>query len=129
MKRLIKYAVTMAVGALLVLLIAHSKDIWTSDNLKNTYHILCDSFFVAGWVITASGILCFSSNEGVFDGLMYGIRSFMEMFKRHPDRRYPTLYDYKESRADKKMPVLFLILCGLVYLAVAFVMYYLYSKQ
>ncbi len=129
MKRLLKYLITMLAGGLFVFAIADSKSIWTSESLQNTYHILCDAFFAVGIVITCFGLLMFVCNEGVFDGIAYGVKSFFSMFKKDMRREYKTFYDYKQSKAERHLPVGFLVICGSVFLAVAAVMYVLYSQQ
>ena len=42
--------------------------------------------------------------------------------------KYDTFYDYRVSREEKKLPYGFLLICGLIFLAVAFVMYFLYRQ-
>ncbi len=127
MKALIKYGVTLAVGCLLTLWIVWAKDGFHQTELSAVFHILCDAFFVSGTVITSAGLLVFSTNEGTFDMLAYGVQSFLGMFRSNHTKKYETFYDYRVARNEKKIPYLFLILCGLLFLAIAFVMYYFYS--
>lgn len=127
MASLKKYLITIGVGALLVLVIILSKDIFGTTEAAKVFHILTDAFFAVGFVMAGFGLLVFTSNEGVFDGLVYGVRSFLEMFKRDHKRKYATLYDYKESRKDKKSSFGFLVICGLGFLLVSMIMYMLYG--
>ena len=129
MKALRKYWITLLIEASLTAAIAFGKDVLDQTALVNVYHILCDSFFVAGTVTTCAGLLVFSSNEGTFDMLTYGVKTFVNVFRRDPIKKYDTFYDYRVAREEKKFPFLFLVICGLVFLAVAFVMYYLYCQQ
>ena len=129
MKGLLKYLITLVVGAGMVVMIADSKDIWNSASLENTYHILCDAFFAVGAITTCLGLLFFVTNNGVFDGIVYSVKSFFSMFKRDMKREYATFYDYKESLAERHLPVGFLVICGLVFLVGAFVTYWLYTQQ
>lgn len=129
MKKHLKYYITLAVDAVLVLLFASFRDIWSSETLENTYHILCDAFFVVGVFTTCIGLLFFVTNEGIFDGLVYSVKSFINMHRRNMKREHATFYDYKESLASRRLPFGFLVICGLVFLAVSVVMYWLYSQQ
>ncbi len=128
MRRLGKYLITMTVGALLVFWIAYTKDVFSQTEPGVVFHILCDAFFVAGTLITAAGLLIFTTNEGAFDMLSYGVKAFVDLFRRDKLRKYDTYYDYRTARASKKFPFAFLLICGVVFLAVAFVMYYFYSQ-
>jgi len=128
MKGLKKYLITMGAGLLAVLLIAIAKDVFIQTDPKTVFHILCDAFFAIGVVMTGVGLLIFTTNEGVFDGLVYGVSLFIGMFKKDLNRKYKNLYEYKESRAGKKVAFGFLLICGLIILAIAFVMYLLYLQ-
>lgn len=128
MKALKKYLITLLVGFFAVGVIIWDKNIFAQTEPIKIYHILCDAFFAAGTVLTCAGLLIFSSNEGTFDMLVYGMRSFFDLFRKTSRRKYDTFYDYRESRADKKVPFGFLVIIGLCFLAVSLVMYYLYCQ-
>ena len=127
MKKL-KYFITLLCGFAASMLIFLVKDIFSQTEAVNVFHILCDGFFAVGVVITAAGLLIFSSNEGSFDAIVYGIGSFIDMFRRTSKRKYETLYDYRESRSEKKVKFGFLLICGLFFILLAMVMYLFYRK-
>ena len=128
MRSLKKYLITLLVGIAGVIAIIASKDIFAQTLPKDVYHILCDAFFVVGIVIECIGLLIFSSNEGTFDIIVYGVSSFVDMFKKQPNRKYETFYDYRADRQDKKIKFGYLLIVGLVFLAVSGVMLYLYHQ-
>lgn len=128
MKAMRKYWITLLIDAVLTALIAYGKDVLDQTALVNVYHILCDSFFAVGFVTFAAGLLVFSTNEGTFDMLAYGLQVFANAFKKDSVKKYDTFYDYRVAREEKKVPFGFLLICGSVFLAVAFVMYYLYRQ-
>lgn len=123
-----KYWITMLIGCAMVALIANAKDVFSQTQSVVVYHILCDAFFVTGTVIFAAGMLVFSSNEGTFDMIVYGVKTFVDAFKKNSVKKYDTFYDYRVSREEKKFKFGFLLICGSVFLLVAFVMYYLYRQ-
>ena len=127
MKKL-KYLVTLLCGLAASMLIFFSKDIFSQVEAVKVFHILCDGFFAVGVVITAIGLLIFTSNEGTFDAIVYGVGSFIDMFRRTSKRKYETLYDYRAARSDKKVKFGFLLICGLFYILLAMVMYLFYRK-
>ncbi|MBQ8431482.1 MAG: DUF3899 domain-containing protein [Clostridia bacterium] len=129
MKKTLKpYLIALLVGFAMAGAILWSKDLFSQTDPKVIFHILCDAFFVAGVVITSAGLLVFSSNEGTFDGLVYGVSSFINMFRPKHKKKYDTFFDYRVARADKKFSFGFLLICGLFFLAVSLVMYFLYRR-
>lgn len=129
MKSIKKYLITLIVGFSTAILIAWSKDIFAQTAPVQIFHILCDSFFAVGTVIVCAGLLVFSSNEGTFDILVYGMNSFLDMFRKSSRKKYDTFYDYRESRADKKNGFGFLLICGLLFVAISLVMYLFYAQH
>jgi hypothetical protein len=128
MKKLRKYLITLIVGFSIVGLIIWSKDLAHQTELSVIFHILTDAFCVAGVLLTCAGLLVFSSNEGTFDIVVYGFSSFIDIFRKVSKKKYETFYDYRESRADKKVKCLFLIICGLFFLIISLIMYLLYRR-
>lgn len=126
MKALRKYLITLACGLVGALLIFWLKDIFNQTEPVVIFHILSDGFFAVGTVITAMGLLIFTTNEGTFDMIVYGMGSFFGMFRKNHTRKYETFYDYRVSRAEKKVKFGFLVFCGLIYLALAIIMYFIY---
>ena len=112
----------------MALLIANSKELFEQTDLKTIYHILSDSFFVPGIVITGFGLLIFASNEGVFDGVTYAVMSFINMFKSKEERKYSSLYDYKQKKHAVKTKTGFILISGLIILTFGIVFYILYSR-
>lgn len=119
MKRIRKYLITMSIGLLAVLGICWAKDIFAQTEPGAIYHILCDSFFAVGTVMVCAGILVFSSNEGTFDIIVYGVSSFIDIFRDKSRKKYDTFFGYRENRADKKFSFGFLLICGLIFIAVS----------
>lgn len=123
-----KYLITLLIGFGAVALLAWSKGVFAQTEAGAVFHILCDVFFAVGFLIFASGLLVFSSNEGTFDMLIYGTKSFLDMFRKVKKLKYDTFYDYRSDRAEKKMPFGFLLICGLILLAISMVMLYFYHQ-
>ena len=64
--------------------------------------------------------------EGGFDALSYGITSFIDLFRKEKKNKYKTFYDYKEEKASKTLPVSFVLISGLIFMALAIIMLLLY---
>ena len=128
MKSLKKYLVTLLIGFLVVGAVLLLRDVFSMTEAASIFHALTDAFFVSGVLITSAGAIVFTSNEGAFDMLAYGLSSFMDMFRKSEKKKYDSFYDYKESKADKKTGFGFLLICGAFFLIVSFVMLFLYHQ-
>ena len=128
MKSLKKYLVTLLIGFLVVGAVLLLRDVFSMTEAAAIFHTLTDAFFISGVLITSAGAIVFTSNEGAFDMLAYGLSSFMDMFRKSEKKKYDSFYDYKESKADKKTGFGFLLICGAFFLIVSFVMLFLYHQ-
>ena len=100
MKKIIKYIIVIGIGLVIAFLIALSKDVFNVTDKKTIYHILSDSFMVPGVITAGMGLLIYVSDQGVFDGIVYGIMAFMNMFSPRNERKYNSLYEYKEKKVN-----------------------------
>ena len=129
MKALKKYLITFGIGLLAVMLIISTKGIFTAKDTAEIFKILCDSTFAVGFTMAGMGLLVYTSNEGVFDGLIFGVSSFINMFRKGHKKKYKDLYEYKESKANKKYGFGYIVICGLIFLVVSLaIMLPLYNK-
>lgn len=128
MKTLKKYLITLAIGLLTTFLIVWYRGIFSETEAVKIFHTLCDAFFIAGTLLTCGGLLVFSSNEGTFDMIVYGLQSFWGMFRKNAKLKHESFYDYRESRSGKKIKFGYIVFTGLFFLAMSGVMYLLYLK-
>lgn len=129
MSKLKKYLITLGIGLLLAFGVAYSKDIFAQTELAKIFHILTDSFFVSAVLIMGMGGLTFVSNEGAFDGLTYALSSFADIFRKEKKNKFNTYYDYKQSKGNRDRSFGFLLICGLVFMAITGIMLWLYYKN
>lgn len=128
MKKIIKYAVVILFGLVIGFLIANSKDVFEAETKKEVFHILSDSFFVPGIIITGIGLLIYASDEGVFDGIVYGVQSFINMFRSKYEKKYNSYFEYKQQKHATKTKIGFILISGLFILSIAIIMYVLYTN-
>ena len=122
-----KYIITTIIGLVFVALILISKDIIFQENAKDVIHILTDSFFVVGVVISGFGAIIFASNEGTFDMLAFGILKFFDLFKRDITKvKYRTFYDYRVERQQHKHGFGVMLIVGLGFLLVSVIFLLIY---
>ena len=97
-----KYIITIVVGIIMTFGFVLFKDLFSKTNFKDIMHILSDCFFVTGVLLTCFGLLVFSTNEGTFDMLKYGISKFATFFKRDMSaEKYKTYQEYKVASESK----------------------------
>ena len=120
MKRVLPYLITTLVGAAIVVTIILAQRIWTAEDMTEIMRRLSDAFFVAGVCIGGVGLLVFASNGGVFYMLTFWIIRLFDLFRRNiNERKYKDFYEYKESKKDKKHGFGFMLVVGLVFIAIA----------
>ena len=128
MKTVFKYLITLGIGFAMAAFIAYSKNILSQTEPLIIFHILTDSFCVPAVLITGMGALAFISNEGGFDALSYGLTSFFDIFRKEKRNKHKTYYDYKAEKAEKTLPVSFLLVSGLIFMGIMALMYWLYTQ-
>ena len=128
MRSAIKYLITMLCGLGLAAWVAFNQNIMEKASMQDIFHVLTDAFFIPGVLILGAGALIFVTNEGAFDAITFGLKSFWSMFSKKLKRSKETYYDYRSARSEKKLPFGFLLICGAVFFAVSMVMLYLYNR-
>ena len=128
MRSPIKYVLTLLAGLAMAAWVAWSKDIFAQTVLKDIFHILTDAFFVPAVLLLGIGGLIFTTNEGAFDAITFGLKAFWGMFSKKLKRNRQSYYDYTMARHEKKLPFGFLLISGLVFLALSLLMLYLHYQ-
>ena len=128
---LIKYSVTIAVCALIVLGVLSALGFWSREESAFRLADLADSFMIAGLLPLLIGGLVWASSQGALDGLGYVGRSIgaliIPSFKAY---RHVTYYDYVMAKRDKRPHGFgFLFFVGLGYFAIGLVFYLLFKLQ
>lgn len=124
-KNIIKYLATALICLFISLLIASSRDLFSTDDKKVLYHILADSTFIPGVLMFGIGVLVFSSNEGTFDMIAYGVKNaFLIIFS--PRTSKETFYEYRQRKSEVKKPYKPLLLVGIVFIIISIVFTLLY---
>ena len=130
MKKYTGHIVTAIIGLAIAVAIMVGKDIFAANSLKAAMHILVDAFFVPGILLACFGLLVFSSNEGTFDMLSYGMSSFINLFRKDMKKmKHKTFYDYRMAKHATSKPFLYIIFVGLFYIGISLICLAIYSGQ
>ena len=128
MKTINKYLIALGIGFALTAWVVLGNDIFNQTDMADILQILADGFTLPAVLLLGSGGLVFASNEGTFDSLVYGVRSFMDMFRKERKNEFKSFYDYKESKAEKRMSFGFLLISGLIFAVLTAITLVLYTK-
>ena len=123
-----KYLVTVIVGLVGVVGILLLKDFFQLTVMSDVFRVLCDAFAVVGVVLACVGLLIFSTNEGTFDGLVYAMKSFADLFRKASEKKYDSYFDYKNQNAKRKGEFGYLLICSLLFIVISLVMLYFYYQ-
>ena len=122
-RRWLPYVITAAVLTVLTILIAWWQGGFTGKSSQALIVSWGDAFSVSGALGVAFGLLVLASNGGAFDILIYGFRSFTQMFKKDPiERKYGGYYEYQQAKRSKKRSFWYLVIVGGVFLSVGIVL-------
>jgi hypothetical protein len=128
MKTIYKFLITLGIGLAIALIAMLGYGVFSLTDTAQLYRRLSDSFFIPGVVIAGFGLLIFASNGGVFDMLSYGVGTFFSVFRRNMKRKHKDFYEYQKARHEKDRSFGYLVLAGVVLIAVAAVFVLLYLK-
>lgn len=127
MKKYIKYIITFLLCSIVAITIMFTKGIQEKDSLRDVMHILVDSFFVPGIVMSGFGLLVLCSNGGTFDMLTYGLRKMLFAFKRDlSNEKYKTFYEYRMAKASSPRPYLYLVIVGCFFILLSCIFLVIY---
>ena len=127
MKKALPYVITSAIGLGVTLIIILAKGIYSQTETTAVMQILCDAFFVPGIILAGVGLIVWASNGGAFDMLGYGVRLFFDMFRKDvTKRKYKDFYEYRQAKKQSGRKVGFMLIVGLVFIAISCIFLILY---
>ena len=125
-----KVLITTGIGLVLAFGLSALQGVFSAEDLKDTMRILSDGFFVVGMLILAYGGLVWTSNGGVWDGLVYSAKTvFGRSLKKNWEQEKQSFAEYREEREKKATSPAVPLLSGLVILVIAVVFLAVYSFQ
>lgn len=130
MKKEIKnYLITLIIGLLIAFLVMSLKGAFSEDDSKEVIKHICDGFFISSVCVGGLGLLVFCSNEGAFDMIVYGLKSFLRFFLPKKDKKYDSFYDYRVEKAKNKIRMGFILYVGLFLMLLAIIFYIIYNNM
>lgn len=128
-KRILPYIITAVIGIAITVAIICSKQIWAADGTKIVMQILSDALFVPGVLLAGVGLIIFASNGGAFDMLGFAVLLFFNLFRKDVNKRkYKDFYEYRQAKKDKKRSMAFMLITGLIFIAIAVIFIIVYAN-
>ena len=127
----LEYLIAFSVCAIGVLIWAAAQGIFTpyedvaaryhwhlENDIQKVYYILVNGTFGIGIICTAIGLFIIASNGGAYDMIFYGVRRFISLFQKEPNKFiYRTYYDYHMAKQGRKrVSFLYLLIVGGFYI-------------
>ena len=123
-----KYIISYLVAFVLSFAIFFFCDGFKQTDTKELLRVLNDSTFITAVMFTGFGLLIFASNEGTFDMLVYGMQSFLMLFRSKANRRYESFADYRAQKAQEKVKNGIILVTGLTFLILSIILFIIYKN-
>ena len=123
-----KYIISYLVAFVLSFAIFLICDGFKQTDTKELLRVLNDSTFITAVMFTGFGLLIFASNEGTFDMLVYGMQSFLMLFRSKANRRYESFADYRAQKAQEKVKTGIILVTGLTFLILSIILFIIYKN-
>lgn len=121
-KTLLRYGITFAVGLLLAFCAMLAQGIFSQTETVAVMKILCNAFFASGVVIACVGLLVVATEGGAFDMLAYAVVLIFDGLRRDvTKRKYKDFYEYKQAKKEKKRSFAYLLIVGLIFIAISLI--------
>ena len=118
-RNLLKYGIAGGLCIAIAVIYCVLRD-FSQMTLVEKYRTLCDAFTVPGLLAICAGVLVWSSNDGLFNGLGYCLNITWKSLIPGGRRKVQRYYDYVQSRKKKKITgYSFLFICGGVCMVLA----------
>ena len=127
MKTIWKTLITAGVASVIAFLVMVARNIFNVTAIHEIMKALCDGFFVSGILFVCFGLLVVASNGGTFDMIKYGVSSLFALFMKDlTKRKYRTFYDYRKAMQENQRSFGYLVVVGVVFVAISVVFLLLY---
>ena len=123
--------VTAAVAAAIVLIAAIYMGAFRAPDALTGFWRWSDAFFVAGVIVGGAGLLSFSSSDGLFDIIRFGVGKVLRIaLSKEKQDAYPkTFYEYRQQRHGQGTSGLSIALVGLVCIALGGLFLWFYFQE
>lgn len=102
-----RYFITVAIGLAVATVVCIYRGLLSPENDGQVLLILSDACAVSGIILTGVGLLVMVSNQGLFNGISYGLKSAVKALSGRPDGRDGKMeedfYEYNARKLSDKV--------------------------
>lgn len=110
------YVITFVIGIVAAVIICLAKEIYIAEDFSKALSILCDAFFIPGVVFLGIGIMAWIANEGLFNGIIFGLKTLGRSFsaKKGEKIREEDFYQYNDRMKEKQISFGHFMFAGII---------------
>ena len=123
-----KILTDLIVGLVMAIALAFLTDVFHAESKSDMYRLLSDCFFLPAVILLASAGLTWTKNGGVWDGLVFSMKTVMSRMTRNYEDNRVTFAEYREKREQKASSPIPSLIAGMFYLVLAMVFLALYNR-
>ena len=123
-----KFLINTGIGLAIALLLSILLGLFGAQTPVDRMRILCDGFFVAAMGLLCAGGIRWTTNGGAMDGLGYASKVGIARMRRDFEAAKQGFGEYQQIQRSKARSPKYLLLAGLVHLAISAILYAVYAN-
>lgn len=127
---LIRYGICIAVGLSMLFTVLLINNYFKTEDAQNKLRILCDAFCIPGMLLVLSAGLVFVSNEGAFNGVLFGLKRTKDVLLPFLPYHHMNYRTFVEKRKAKKVKGYgFIAISGAAFLTVGVILLIIFQVK
>ena len=123
------YLITTIVAICMIAVICVIQGIFEAEDLQMVIRRLSDGCFITGVLLAGIGLIIYALNEGVFNGIAFGLKTLGRTFSARKDEkiREEDFYEYNKRMMEKRKSFRHLVIVGAVAIVVSVVLAFIHE--
>ncbi len=122
-----KLLVLCIISAAVFVAVLFLRGVTGAQGARDVLRCASDAAFVAGTIMLVTGGLMWTADQGVADGLTYGVGRFFKRRGVNYEDRRESYSEYKERKHSKKIKVAEFFISGAIFVVIALILLIPYS--
>ena len=124
-----QYIIPSVVGVLVFIAICITNDIFALKTGEEIFTVLSNACAIPGFIMFGIGILLWVTNEGLFNGISYGLKTVGRSFTARKGEKIKEeeFYEYNARQKSKNYAFKHLLIVGGVFILLSILFAYLYQ--
>ena len=123
------YLITSIVAMIMIAVISVMQGVFEAEDLQMVVRRISDGCFITGVLFTGLGLLIYALNEGIFNGIAFGLKTLGRTFTTHKDEkiREENFYEYNARLQEKKKSFLHLVIVGMIVIVLSVILAFVHE--